>query len=91
LNVDFAEVIKSLGMDVIYLVGRRRGVECKLLVSQKDETTKIGKGWRKFSAQNRLKEGDRLVFEVDHVQKQPVVEVYINGCYCDVAKSIDLV
>ncbi|QCD92953.1 hypothetical protein DEO72_LG5g1022 [Vigna unguiculata] len=91
LNVDFAEVIKSLDMDVIYLVGRRRGVECKLLVSQKDETTKLGQGWRKFCSQNRLKEGDRLVFEVDHVQKQPVVEVYINGCYCDVAKSIDLV
>jgi len=31
------------------------------------------------------------VFEVDQVQKQPIVEVYINGCYCDVAKSIDLV
>jgi len=38
-----------------------------------------------------VREGDRLVFEVDHVQKQPIVEVYINGCYCDVAKSIDLV
>jgi len=91
LNVDFAEVIKSLEMDVIYLVGRRRGVECKLLLSQENETTKLGQGWRKFCAQNRLKEGDRLVFEVDQVQKLPIVEVYINGCYCDVAKSIDLV
>jgi len=78
-------------MDVIYLVARRSGVECKLLVSQKNKTTKFGQGWRKFCAENRLNEGDRLVFEVDHVQKQPIVEVYINGCYCDVAKSIDLV
>ena len=44
MNVDFAEVIKSLEMDVIYLVGRRRGVECKLLVSQKNERTKLGQG-----------------------------------------------
>ncbi|XP_027909663.1 uncharacterized protein LOC114168889 [Vigna unguiculata] len=91
LNVDFADVIKSLEMEVIYLVARLSGVECKLLVSQKNKSTKLGQGWRKFCAENRLKEGDRLVFEVDHVQKQPIVEVYINGCYCDVAKSIDLV
>ncbi|QCE00263.1 hypothetical protein DEO72_LG7g1551 [Vigna unguiculata] len=33
LNVAFADVIKSLEMNVIYLVTRRSGVECKLLVS----------------------------------------------------------
>ncbi|QCD87470.1 hypothetical protein DEO72_LG3g2006 [Vigna unguiculata] len=69
LNVDFADVIKSLEMNVIYLVARRSGVECKLLVSQKNKSTKFGQGWRQFCAENRLKEGDRLVFEVDHVQK----------------------
>jgi len=91
LNVAFVEVIKSLEMNVIYLVAQKNGVECKLLVSRTKKSTKFGQGWRKFYVENSLKEGDKLVFEVDHLQKQPIVEVYINRCYCDVAKSIDLV
>ena len=41
--------------------------------------------------ENQLKEGDRVVFEVDHLQKHAIIEVFINGCNCDVAKSINLV
>jgi len=78
-------------MNVIYLVARRSGVECKLLVSRTKKSTKFGQGWRQFYVENSLKEGDRLVFKVDHLQKQPIVKVYINRCYCDIAKSIDLV
>ena len=54
-------------------------------------STEFGQGWRQFCVDNRLKEGDRLVFEVDHLEKQPIIEVYINRCYYDMAKSINLV
>jgi len=77
-------------MDVVYLLARRSGVECKLLVSRNKRSTKFGQGCRQFCVDNHLKEGDRVVFEVDHVQKHCIIEVFINGCNCDVAKSINL-
>jgi len=90
LNVRFGDIIRSLQMDVVYLLATRSGVECKLLVSRNKRSTKFGQGWRQFCVDNQLKEGDRLVFEVDHVQKHCIIEVFINGCNCDVAKSINL-
>jgi len=78
-------------MNVIYLMTKRSGVECKLLVSRIKRSTKFSQGWRQFCVENWLKEGERLVFEVDHLQKQPIVNVFINGCNCDVAESINLV
>jgi len=77
-------------MDVVYLLARRSGVECKLLVSRTKRSTKFGQGWRQFCVDNQLKEGDRVPFEVDHVQKHCIIEVFINGCNCDVVKSINL-
>jgi len=56
-----------------------------------EEINQVWTSWRQFCVENRLKEGDRLVFEVDHLQKQPIVDIYINRCYCYVAKSINLV
>jgi len=60
-------------------------------LSRTKRSTKFGQGWRQFNVENQLKEGDRFVFEVDHAEKKPIVEVYINQCNCDVAECINLV
>jgi len=48
-------------------------------------------GWRQFCTEHGLKEGDTLLFEVDHSETEPIIDVFINECFCDVAESVNLV
>ena len=63
------------------LVGR--SLVCKLLISDSPRLTKIGKGWKEFCNQHQFKEGDRVLFQVDHADAYEFITVFVNKCLCD--------
>ena len=55
-----------------------------ILISNKQRSSiKIGQGWRLFCSENKLKEGDIVVFQADNDFIESNVEVFVNGCCCD--------
>ena len=63
------------------LVGR--SLVCKLLISDSPRSTKIGKGWKEFCNQHQFKEGDHVLFQVDHADADEFITVFVNKCLCD--------
>lgn len=62
--MDFANYLKDSGFTTLQLQGRG-GMEktCDILIRTcPRKSVKIGKGWKKFSAMNRFKGGDEVVF-----------------------------
>lgn len=62
--MDFANYVKDSGFKTLKLQGHG-GMEqtCDILIrTEPRKSIKIGKGWKKFSAMNRFKKGDEVVF-----------------------------
>ncbi|XP_052728548.1 protein FAR1-RELATED SEQUENCE 5-like [Vigna angularis] len=90
LQIAFGNLIRSKGLTQIMLLGQKDGVMCSVLVSVTRNSTKFGKGWKEFCTEYGLKEGDVLVFEVNNLGNDILVEVYINGCPCTVIHPISV-
>ncbi|BAT95429.1 hypothetical protein VIGAN_08215100 [Vigna angularis var. angularis] len=90
LQIAFGNLIRSKGLTQVMLLGQKDGVMCSVLVSVTRNSTKFGKGWKEFCTEYGLKEGDVLVFEVNNLGNDILVEVYINGCPCTVIHPISM-
>jgi len=91
LSVPFGNLIRTKKLSEVVLLSPKTGVLCKVLLSKTKNSTKFGMGWRQFCTEHGLKEGDTLLFEVDHSETEPIIDVFINECFCDVVESINLV
>jgi len=83
LNTKFATLIRSKHINQVVLSGPNSVVVCKLLISDSPHSTKIGKGWKQFCNEHQLKEGDCVLFQVDHVDVDEFITVFVNKCLCD--------
>jgi len=83
LNTKFATLIRSKHINQVVLSGPKSVIVCKLLISDPPRSTKIGNGWKEFCNEHQLKEGDRVLFEVDHVDADEFIIVFVNKCLCD--------
>jgi len=83
LNTKFATLIRSKHINEVVLSGPNSVVGCKLLISDSLRSTKFGKGWKEFCNEHQLKEGDRVLFEVDHADANEFITVFVNKCLCD--------
>ncbi|BAU01261.1 hypothetical protein VIGAN_11045800 [Vigna angularis var. angularis] len=90
LQIAFGNLIRSKGLTQVMLLGQKDGIMCSVLVSVTRNSTKFGKGWKEFCTEYGLKEGDVLVFEVNNLGNDILVEVYINGCPCTVIHPISV-
>ncbi|BAT88727.1 hypothetical protein VIGAN_05231500 [Vigna angularis var. angularis] len=90
LQIAFENLIRSKGLTQVMLLGQKDSVMCSVLVSVTRNSTKFGKGWKEFCTEYGLKEGDVLVFEVNNLGNDILVEVYINGCPCTVIHPISV-
>ena len=83
LNTKFANLIRSKHINEVVLSGPNTAVVCKLLISDSPRSTKIGKCWKEFYNQHQFKEGDRVLFQVDHADADEFITVFVNKCLCD--------
>ncbi|QCD94077.1 hypothetical protein DEO72_LG5g2155 [Vigna unguiculata] len=74
---------RSKHINQVVLSGPKSVVVCKLLISDSPRSTKIGKGWKEFCSEHQLKEGDRVLFEVDHADADEFIIVFVNKFLCD--------
>jgi len=80
----FANFIREVKVEDVFLIGPKTIVNCKILISNKQRSsTKIGQGWRLFCSENELKEGDIVVFQANNDFIESNVEIFVNGCCCD--------
>ncbi|KOM42601.1 hypothetical protein LR48_Vigan05g020500 [Vigna angularis] len=90
LQSEFGNLIKSKGLTQVMLLGQKDVIMCSVLVSVTRNSTKFGKGWKEFCTEYGLKEGDVLLFEVNNLGNDIIVEVYINGCPCTLIHPISV-
>jgi len=83
LNTKFVTLTKSKHINQVVLSGPNSVVVCKLLILYSPRSTKIWKGWKEFCNEHQLKEGDCVLFEVDHADADEFIIVFVNKCLCD--------
>ncbi|XP_016549275.1 B3 domain-containing protein REM17 isoform X7 [Capsicum annuum] len=84
----FANCLINKKHDLIIRDERQKSWNLKLCYCQTD--VYIGDGWRKFVADNCLKEGDRIMFEVVTSGETPVWEFRVNEAKTPLQKYQDI-
>jgi len=85
LQIGFSEIIRRKQLNEVILLGHKNRVESKTR-----NLTKFGKGLKQFFIEYDLKEGDISIFEVDNVETKPIIDVFVNECYCDIVQLVFL-
>jgi len=83
LNDDITRLIRNKNIQNLMLVGLKTVVTCKILNLETSYVTRILDGWKQFCIDHGLKEGDRVLFEMEMAGDDEVVEVFVNDCMCD--------
>jgi len=65
LNGDITGLIRNKNIQNLILVGEKTVVTCKILNLETSYATRILDGWKEFCTDHELKEGDRVLFEME--------------------------